>query len=112
MAITSTGDSATIGTTEHFLASDSTTATYQTSDVVAQFYIDFANMAAGDQYRVRVYEKVNASAVRTVYDATVTGAQSAPLVTPSLVLTEGWECGVIKVAGTDRSIGWSIRTVS
>lgn len=112
MAITPTSDSATISTTEYFLASDSTTATYQTSDVIAQFYIDFSNMAAGDQYRVRVYEKINGSSARTIYDATLSGAQSSPLVTPSLILTEGWECSVIKVAGTDRSIGWSIRTVA
>jgi hypothetical protein len=112
VAITTTGDSATIGTSEHFIASDSTTATYQTSDIIAQFYIDLANMAAGDQYRVRVYEKINGSAARTVYDATFTGAQPGPCVTPSLILSEGWECGVVKVSGTDRVIGWSIRTVA
>ncbi len=112
MAITITSDAATIGTTEYFLASDSTTATYQTSDVIAQFYIDFANMVAGDQYRVKVVEKINASTPRTIFEQTLSGVQASPCVTPSLILGEGWECSVQKISGTDRSIAWSIRTVS
>lgn len=112
MAITITSDSATISTTEYFLGSDSTTATYQTLDCVLQVFIDFANMVAGDQYRVRVYEKINAGTARTVYDATATGVQTSPMVTPSLVVGEGWECSCIRTAGSDRTVLWSIRTVS
>jgi hypothetical protein len=112
VAITPTGDSATIGTTEFFIASDSTTATYQTSRVCVQFAINLSAMTAGDSYRVRVYEKINGSSVLTWFDATLVGAQSSPCTTPMFVLCEGWECSVQKISGTDRSIGWSIRTVA
>jgi hypothetical protein len=112
VAITITSDSATISTTPYYLASDSTTATYQTSDLILQVYVDFANMVAGDAYRVRVVEKINASSARTVYEATVTGAQSGPLVTPSLIVGEGWEVEVTRTSGADRSIGWSLRTIA
>jgi hypothetical protein len=112
MAITNTKDSATISTTEYFIASDSTTAIYQTSSQIMQALIDTANMAAGDQYRIRVYEKINGSAARTIYDATLSGAQSGPHVTPSLIVCEGWEVSIQKLAGTDRVFGWAIRTVA
>jgi hypothetical protein len=112
VAITITSDSATISTTPYYLASDSTTATYQTSDVILQVYIDLANMAAGDQYRFRILEKVNGSSARTVYEAARTGAQPGPLVTPSMIVGEGWEVEVTRLAGSDKVIGWSIRTVA
>jgi hypothetical protein len=115
MAITLTDDSATISTTEYFLASDSTTATYQTSSCILQVFIDFTNMIAGDSYRIRVYRKINTSSARTIYDATLSGAQSTQHVTPSLVVggaSGAWEVSVQRTAGTDRSIGWSIATVA
>jgi hypothetical protein len=115
VAITLTDDSATIGTSEHYLASDSTSATYQTTTCMLQAFVDLANMAAGDSYRVRIYRKIATSAARTVYDATFTGAQPGPCVTPAIAVggTSGaWEVGVVKVSGTDRSIGWSLATVA
>ena len=112
MAITIASDSATISTTPYYLASDSTTATYQTSDVILQVFIDFANMVAGDQYTVAILEKINAGTARTVYSATLSGVQSTLFVAPSLVLGEGWEVSVTRNAGTDRSIAWSLRTVA
>jgi len=33
-------------------------------------------------------------------------------VTPSLLLIHGWDMTLLKVAGTDRAIDWSIRAVS
>jgi hypothetical protein len=66
-------------------------------------------MAAGDQYRIRLYEKINGSSARTVFDVTLGGAQSQAFELGPRILTEGWEIGVVKTAGTDRSIGWSIR---
>lgn len=113
MALTLTSDSATIGTTEYWLASDSTTKVDQTADVSLQAFIDFGNMALGDRYQVRVVEKVNAGTQRNVGQPIILeGVQSSLLVVPSLILGEGWEVGVQKLAGTDRSIGWSLRKVS
>lgn len=112
MAITITSDSASISTTEYFLASDSTTATYQTLDCILQAFIDFANMVAGDQYTVKVYEKINAGTARAIYTAVLSGVQPSPHVTPSLVVGDGWEVSVTRNAGSDRSIAWSLRTIA
>lgn len=112
MPITFVNGSATIGTTEYWLASNSTTKTDQTDDVILQVWIDFGNMAAGDEYEWRVVEKVNAGTQRTVVIGRVVGAQTSPVIIPGLVLGDAWEVGVKKIAGTDRSIAWSLRKVT
>ena len=114
MAITYTNDSASISTTEYGLASDSTSITYQTTDGVFQFFIDFVNMAAGDQYRVKLYEKYDSGGTTRLVDEWIfTNAQSKPMfVSPSFVLGEGWEITVTRLAGTDRTIYWSIRKIA
>jgi len=101
-----------ISTTEYSLTNDSTTIAAQTADAVIQAIIDFANMVAGDQYEVKIYEKVyGGGAQRAIYHATLTGAQPAPLVTPSLIVMHGWDVTVKRLTGSDRSISWSIRTI-
>lgn len=103
----------TIGTSEYSLPNDSTSLTARTEDGCFQAFIDFANMAAGDQYRVRIYEKVySAGTQRVIYECILTGTQQGPLVAPSLILMHGWDVTVKKLAGTDRSISWSIRQVA
>ncbi|MGH7894874.1 MAG: hypothetical protein ACREQL_09405 [Candidatus Binatia bacterium] len=111
MPITLTNDSATISTTEYFLASDSTTASYQTTDLVLQAFIHFAAMAAGDSFEIKVYENVNGQGPLLVWYALVEGAQANPVVTPSLIVGEGWEISVKKLAGTNRVVHWSLRKV-
>lgn len=113
MAITTTSDSATISTTEYFLASDSTTATYQTADVVLQVFLDLSAMGVGDTFVLKFYEKVNGGTARSFVSTTFTNAQSpAHYASSQYILTEGWEVSLIKTGGTDRSIAWSLRTVS
>lgn len=112
MAITITSDSATISTTPYYLASDSTTVTYQTIDCILTALIDFANMIAGDQYRVKLLEKINGSTARTIVEAVLSGAQSGPYVLPAIVVGDGWDIEVTRLAGSDRSIGWTLRTVA
>lgn len=115
MAITALYEnSATISTTEYSLPNNSTTLTPKTDDGVFQVFIDLANMVAGDQYQIKAYEKVTAAgSQREVFSAIVTGAQSAPAwVSPSLIFLHGWDITVKKLAGTDRSIGWSVRQVA
>ncbi len=113
MALTITSDSATISTTERFLASDSTTATYQTSDVALEVWLDLSNLVLNDDFRVRVYEKVNAGTARAVYDTTFSDVQTIPLVRIDCgIVGEGWEVGIIRTGGADRVIAWSLRTAS
>lgn len=114
MAITYTNDSASISTTEYSLPGDAAGPTSQTTDGVFQVFIDFANMIAGDQYLVRLYEKYDAAGTqRLVEEWILTGAQSKPMmVMPSFVLGEGWDVTVTRLAGTDRTIYWSIRKIA
>lgn len=114
MPFTFTEDSATIGTTEYSLPNDSTTLTPQTNQVMLQVFLALNAMAAGDQYQIRINEKVNTSAdtQRTVYESIVTGVQPFLWVSPSLLLGTGWDVTVKKLAGTDRAIGWSLRKVT
>lgn len=112
MAITITDDSATIGSTEYFLASDSTTATYQTTDCILQVFLDVSAVAAGDEFLVQFYEKVPTTA-RVFYDARIAGAQPRGIwVSPAFVVGTGWEVSIDKIAGTDRAIAWSLRKIA
>lgn len=114
MAITYTNDSASISTTEYFLASDSTSATYQTTDGIYQLFLDLSNLAAGDSYRFRLYEKYDSGGTtRLVEEWIFTGAQSKPgIFLPAFTLGEGWEFSGLRLAGSDRTIYWSIRKIA
>ncbi len=105
-------NSATISTAEYSLVNNSTTLASITDDGVYQVFIDLANMAVGDEYEIKIKEKVTSGGTqRTVYTAYQDGAVAEPFVTPSLILVHGWDVTMRKVAGTDRSISWSIRKV-
>ena len=106
-------DSATIGTTPYSLPNDSTTLTRITVDGVYQVFIDFAAMTVTEEYEVKVVEKVTAAgAQRDIFTAVIQGTSAPAWVSPSLILMHGWDVVVTKLAGTDRSIGWSIRQVA
>jgi hypothetical protein len=114
MAITFTNDSASISTTEYYLASDSTTPTYQTTDGIYQLFLDLNALAAGDQFRVRLYEKYDSGGTaRLVEEWILSGAQSKPgWISPAFTLGEGWEWSILRLAGSDRTIPWSIRKIA
>jgi hypothetical protein len=113
MAITFTDDSATITSTERFLASDSTTATYQTADCVLQVFLDLSNLAGGDTFVITFYEKVDGTNARAFASTTFTNAQTpANWASSQYIVGAGWEVGLDKTAGADRVIAWSLRTIS
>ena len=104
----------TITTTEYSIVTGSTVGANSLVQGVYTAFFDFSLLAAADSYRVRIYEKATpTSTKRIVHDITVTGVQSEPIyVTPSLFLMNGWDITVVKVAGTDRAIPYSVRQVS
>lgn len=106
--------SASISTTEYSLTANSTTLGAITTDGIYQLWLDMNAMAAGDQYQIRIYEKArSADTQRVAYQAILTGAQAEPeWVAPTLILINGWEMSVKRLAGTDRTITWSIRSVA
>ena len=113
MAITEayTG-TATISTTETSLVSGTTTLQSVATPAVIQVFIDTANMAAGDEYLILIKDKViSGGTQRTIYSATLDGVQTSPFVTPTLILYHGWDITMDQIAGTARSISWSIRKV-
>ena len=114
MAITLTGGTATISTTEYYLASNSTTATAQTTTCAVQLFLDLSAMQAGDTYTLKWTEKVNAGTRRQfVATVTFTDAQTTPNYSSlQYIVGEGWEVSLTRTAGTDRSISWSLRTVA
>lgn len=103
---------ATITGTEYSLVSNSTTLASSTDVGVYQVFIDTANMVAGDEYNIMIKEKViSGGTQQVIYSSTLDGRQSGPFITPTLVLMLGWDVTMDLVAGTARSISWSIRKV-
>lgn len=103
-----------VSTTEWSLTTDTSGPDADTTDGVFQIFLDVSAVAAGDLFRVRVYEKVRSSDTqRIVYDAYIGGPQMTPIWTgPSFILMHGWDVTLIKVSGTDRTITWSIRQIA
>ena len=115
MAIAETAGVETVGTTEWSLTTDTAGPDADTTDCIMQALVDLSAMAGGDEFRIRIYEKVQGAGdtQRVAYQANMVGPQSPPLwASPSLILMHGWDVTVTKIAGTDRLIGWSIRKVS
>lgn len=112
MAISITNNSASISTTEYFLFANSTTASYQTTDAILQVVIDFVNMVAGDEYLVTIYEGAEGTNARTLYKSTVIGVQTELWCSPAFVVGNKYEVSVDLIAGSARTVLWSLRTVS
>ena len=104
---------ATIGTTEYSCPNASTTLTPRTEDGVYQVFIDTGPMSFGDQFRLRIYERVRSgSTQRVIYEAVLSGTMADSWVFPTLLLMHGWDVTLQRLAGTDRAFEWSIRQVA
>lgn len=102
--------SASISTTEWSLNTNTSGPDADTTDGVFQVFLDLSAMAAGDQYQIRIYEKCrSASTQRVIYESIITGTMAPTWVSPSLILMHGWDVTLKKLAGTDRTLEWSIR---
>jgi hypothetical protein len=105
----------TVSGTEWSFTTDTSGPDVDTTDGVFQFFLDLNALVAGDQFQIRVYEKISGSGdtQRVVYESIVTGVQSQPIwVCPALTLLHGWDFTVKKLTGTDRSIIGSVRQIS
>lgn len=115
MAITALYEnSATISATEYSLTNNSTTIAAKTDDGVFQCFLDLSTMVDGDQFDLKIYEKVQSAGTQRLIDHRVlTGVQAFPhTVLPSLLLMHGWDITLTKLSATDRIIAWSIRQLS
>jgi hypothetical protein len=113
VGITILSGSATISTTEYWLASGSTTQTPQTTDCSLQVWLDFTSIPNNTTvYEWEVVERINAGSINTILTGRVSGLQSDCLVITGLVVGDGWEVGVKKISGTDTTVRWSLRLIT
>lgn len=107
--------SETIGATQWSLATDTsyTAGDAQTDEGVVCCVLDLSALANGDEFELRMWEKVDSGATQRIARIwPFTNVQGEPIfITPSFMLKHGWDFSMLKVAGTDRSISWSIRRI-
>lgn len=103
-----------VSTTEWSMTTDTAGPDTDTTVGCFQACIDLNALAAGDVFEFRVYEKARAADTqRLCYYARFANAQGTPnYISPTLILGAGWDMTLIKSAGTDRTITWSIRGVT
>lgn len=103
-----------VTTTEWSLSGDDDSLASLTTAGVYQVFLDVSNLVGADLFRIRIYEKVQSGDTqRVVYEAFIGGPQATPVwVSPSLILMNGWDVSLYRLAGADRTITWSIRQVA
>jgi hypothetical protein len=107
------GTQAVDNVTEWYMTTDSGTPTAVTADGVYQIFLDLNDMVTGDQLRIDIQETVDGSTQRVVYRSIVYGPQPTPIwVSPTLVLTDGWNASLVMLSATTATIDWSIRAVT
>lgn len=107
-------DGVTVGASELSIVSGTTTLQTITDDGVYQLWIDPGTMAKADEFRIKLYEKVEATGgTKKVFAQwTLLGVQAEVFVTPTFILLHGWDMTIQKIAGTDRAFDASIRKVA
>ncbi len=101
-----------VGATEWSLATDTSfdSGDAQTTDGYLHVLLDLADMVAGDQLRIRIYEKARAAdAQRIVHEAFLTGAQSQLWLAPPVPVVYGWDVSCLTLAGGTITVNWSLR---
>lgn len=101
-----------VSTTELSLTGGTSTIQTRTTEGVYQLWLDAANMAKGDEYEIKIYEKTTSGTQRQVFDVTLHDVQTQLLITPLLHLRNGWDFTAKLVSGTARNLDASIRRVS
>jgi hypothetical protein len=112
-----TEGTATINSTEFSFASESTTLATKTDAGVYALVFDANAIVAGDQFLVQLYEAgKTAGTKRLVESWIVEGKTGKPLMylpsTGGFILGNGWDITIKKLAGTDRSIDYTVWRVS
>ncbi|MBA3576191.1 MAG: hypothetical protein H0W39_01045 [Sphingomonas sp.] len=107
-------DGVTVGTAPISVVSGTTTVADTAISGVYQLWIDAGVMAKGDEFRITLSEKVEATGgVRKTFATfNLQGVQTEVFVTPTFILLNGWNMTIHKLAGTDRAFDASIRKVA
>ena len=104
-------DGVTVGATELSIVSGTTTLQSVAVAGAYQLFIDAGVMAKGDEFRVKIYEIVEATGgtKKVLSQWSLLGVQTEIFVTPTFMLMYGWDMTIQKIAGTDRAFDASIR---
>lgn len=108
-------DGVTISTSEISIVSGTTSLQTITDDGVYQLWVDDGgNMTKTEEFEIRIYETVEATGgtKKKVAQWRLKGVQSEIFVSPTLVLINGWDMTLKKIAGTDRAFDASIRKIA
>lgn len=109
-------DNASIGATEISLPRNASydVAQYQTGDGIYQLELAVAAIAAGDQFEIKIYEAPTSAGTQGLVEAFfIDGVPASPTVQIDLgILGHKWDVTVKKIAGTDRTVHWTIWQVS
>jgi hypothetical protein len=107
-------DGVTISTTEISIVSGTSSLQTITDDGVYQLWIDANTMLKGDEFLIRLYEKVEETGgtKRVFAQWRLQGVQTEIFVTPTFILINGWDMTIIRTAGSDRAFDASIRKVA
>ncbi len=103
----------TVGGTEVSVTAGGTTIQAQTAAGAFALVVDVNALAAGDEYEIAYYEKtIFGGTQRRVVLANLVGAQANPIWTSDHIqLGVGWDFAIKKIAGTDRSLSWTVRAI-
>ncbi len=114
ISITSFTGTELVSTTEWSLTTDTAGPDADTTVGCFQVFLDLSALLAADTFELKVYEKARAADTqRLCFYARFLNVQATPLyVSPTLILGAGWDATLKKIAGTDRTITWSIRGVT
>lgn len=105
---------ATVSTTEYSCTANSTSIQTRTTPGVFQLCVDgIANMVAGDTYEIALQEKaITGGTQRRTILGYLEGAQGELWFSAPMILGVGWDFTLKRLAGSDRSLSWSVRSVT
>lgn len=101
--------SATISNTEYWLASNSTSKVNQTTKGRLFVMLDCSAMGGVDEFRGRIYDKVNGGTQLPIVEFTLKGPYAQLVEIPVHVVGEAWEVSLLRISNIDRTFGWSLR---
>ena len=106
-------DGVTISTTEISIVSGTSSLQTIADAGIFCLWLDCVNVQKGDEFTVRLYEKVEATGgtKRLAEVWTILGVQSSLFHTPGFLLLYGWDWTIQRTAGGDRAFDGSIRKI-
>ena len=108
------GTQAVDNATEWSMTTDTAGPDTATADGVYQIFLDLSDMVTGDQLLIMIYEDTaNSTVQRVAYRSILYGPQPTPIwVSPTFVLTTGWDATLLMLSATTCTVDWSIRAVT